>query len=251
MDINSDINILGGILDLGLIDFLLNESLPLSGSKESRQIYSSLKTMKSFKRFENAINNTVIKFNNQSIEFLVRKVLEDEKNSVYGLRILFWNASFNNDLLDYLNQHIYFPALYSGRVTIKNDEVLACLMELKQTEESLQKWSDSTIKITASKYLTVLKKFNLLEGGINKSILHPHMNDIELILFVYWILAIESKTNILDSKWLQYCFLEKKIFVQQIMQKKLMKYLNVTFTGDKLKIENNFSYEVIIDELNK
>ena len=249
MNINSDINVLGSILDLGLIDFLLKESTILLKGNESQQIYTSIKTIKSFKRFEKAINNTVIKFNNQNVEVLVRQVLENEGISFYGLRILFWNASFNNELLNYLNQQVYFPALYSGRVTIRSDEVLACLMDLKHTEISMQKLADSTIQTTASKYLTLLKKFNLMEGGAKKTISHHHMSDKELILFVYWILALEDINNILESRWLKYCFLEKGIFVQQIMQKKFMKFMNVIFTGDKLKIENNFSYEVIYDEL--
>lgn len=249
MNINTDINVLGSISDLGLIDFLLNESETLLKNDEVQPIYTSTKTIKSYKRFESAINNTLIKFSKQNIEVLFRKVLENEEISFYRLRILFWNASFNNDLLNYLNQQVYFPALYSGRVAIKSDEVIACLMELKQTEISMQKWSDSTIQTTASKYLTLMKKFNLMEGGAKKIISHHHMSDKELILFVYWLLAVEDKTNILESKWLQYCFLEKEIFVQQIMQKKFIKYINVIFTGDKLKIENNFSYEVIYEQL--
>lgn len=251
MNINSDINVLGSILDLGLINFLLKENSLLSDANETQQIYTSIKTMKSFKRFEKAINNTVIKFTNQNVEVLVRKLLQNEGISLYALRILFWNASFNNELLDYLNQQVYFPALYSGRVTIKNDEVLACLKELKQTEKLMQRLSDSTIQTTASKYLTLLKKFNLMEGSTKKTILHHNISDKGLILYVYWLLAIEDRVNILESKWLKYCYLEKEIFVQQIMQKKFIKYINVVFTGDKLKIENNFSYEVIIDELNK
>ena len=249
MNINSDINVLGSILDLGIIDFLLKENSLLSDTNENQQIYTSIKTIRSFNRFENAIKNTIIRFDNPKIEVLVQKVLENEGISFLGLRILFLNASFNNELLDYINQKVYFPALYSGRVAVKTEEVLACLMELKQIEISMQKWSDSTLKTTASKYLTLLKKFNLMEGGARKTIAHHHVSDKEFIFFVYWLLAIEDKANILDCNWLKYSFLDNEMFVQHIMQKKYMKYVNVIFTGDKLKIENNFSYEVIYDEL--
>ncbi len=166
-----------------------------------------------------------------------------------SLLILFWNASVNNELLDYLNSKIYFPALYSRRVTIKKDEVLACLKELEYTELSMPKRSDSTIDTTASKYLTLLKKFSLMEGGAKKTILQNRISDKALILFIYWLLAVETKANILESKWLQYCFLEKAVFIQRIMQKKFMRFYDLNYSGDNLKIETTLSYEVIYDEL--
>lgn len=70
--------------------------------------------------------------------------------------------SLNNELLAYLNEKVYFPVLFSGRTIITAEEVSACLKELKQTEEGLKEWSDSTIDITASKYLTLLKNSDFL-----------------------------------------------------------------------------------------
>lgn len=248
MRFNSDINVLGSISDLNLIVVLLREKTKLLNSNSQRS-FTNIKTIKSYKRYEKAINNTLLKFNNQNIEFLVRKVIENEGISFDSLLLLFWNASVNNELFDYLNRKIYFPALYSGRVVIKKDEVLACLKELELEDESMPKQADSTVDTTASKYLTLLKKFNMMEGGVKKTILHNHISDKALILFIYWFLAVETKSNVLDSKWLQYCFLEKTIFIQRIMQRKFMKYYNLNYSGDNLKIETSLSYEVIYDEL--
>jgi len=52
---------------------------------------------------------------------------------------LFWNASANNELFNYLNEKVFFPAFYSGRVVHKNDEVVACIKDLKLTEDDLKK----------------------------------------------------------------------------------------------------------------
>jgi len=249
MNINSDINVLGSLSDFGLINVLLKENTKAINGHKIQQPYANIKTIKSFKRFEKAINNTVLKFSIPNIEVLVQKVLDGEGISFDSLLVLFWNASVNNELLDYLNQKVYFPAFFSGRVTIKKDEIVACLRELAQTEASIQKWSDSTINTTASKYLTLLKKFNLMEGGLNKTISHRYVSDKTIILFVYWLSAVEAKPNLLESKWLQYCFAEKEIFIQLIMQKKFMKYINLSYSGDNLKIETTFSYEEIYDEL--
>ena len=249
MNINSDINILGSLSDFNLIAVSLNEKAHSKNNNETYQAHTSIKTFKSYKRFVSVIKNTLLKFNNKNIEYLVLKIFENEGLSPNCLLLLFWNASANNELLAYLNRNVYFPALYSGRVSLKKDEVVACLKELKQTELDLQKWSDSTIAITASKYLTLLRKFNLMQGGKEKTITSPNMGERGIILFVYWMLTVETKPNLLESSWLKYCFLEKEAFIQQIMQKKFMKYYNLQYSGNNLKIEPTFLYKEIYNEL--
>lgn len=245
MIINTDLNILGGLPDWNLINVFLKESMVALRKGGGTHTYTSIKTDKSVKRFEKAISATLIKFCNAEVEALVRNTLTGEKVSNDSLLLLFWNASYNNELLNYLNTEIYFLAFYSGRISIKPDEVVACLKDLKEREIELKKWSDSTLKITASKYLTLLKKFHLMEGSLNKSIVHPYLNDKMFILFVYWLKAIESKSNLLESKWLKYSFCEKAVFIERLMQKKFAKYFQLNYTGDKLKIETTVPYEKI------
>ncbi len=248
MIINTDINILGGLSEFNLIEALLKKNNETT-THESSQVYSNIKTIKALKRYERAILNTLIKFTNHKIEVLTRKVIDSEGITPDSLLLIFWNAATNNELLDYLNQKVYFPALYSGRVTIKKDEVIACLNELKQSEVALQKWSDSTIDTTSRKYLALLRRFNLMAGIRKQTIIHNNISDKLMILFIYWLLAVETKANVLESSWLPYCLLEKEVLVQLILQKKFMKYYNVSYSGDKLKIEPLFAYEEVYDEL--
>jgi len=247
MIINTDINILGGLSELNLVEVLLKDNI--EENRDESRAHTNIKTTRALKRYEQAINNTLITFSNSKVEVLIRKVIDEEGITSDSLLLLFWNAAINNELLNYLNQKVYLPALYSGRVIIKKEEVIACLHELKQSEASLEKWSDSTINTTSYKYLTLLKKFNLMEGVKKKTILHPNISDKILILFIYWLLAVETKANILESSWLPYCFVEKEILIQLIMQKKFMKYYNVNYSGDNLKIEPVLSYEEIYYEL--
>ncbi len=65
------------------------------------------------------------------------------------------------------------------------------------------------------------------------------------ILFVYWLKAIESKPNLLESEWLKYCFSEKTVFIERLMQKKFTKYYQLNYTGDKLKIETEMPFSTI------
>jgi hypothetical protein len=247
MKINSDINILGGLPDFNLIQVFLNEN---NHSKATGyQSFTTIKTEKSIKRFKKAIANSFFSGRNSSIEMLTKSNLIEPIISNDGLLHLFWVASFNNDIISYLNTNVFFAAFYSGRITIKKDEVVACLKDLRTREPELKKWSDSTLEITASKYLTLLKKFNLMTGALNKTIVHPYLNDKMFVLFIYWLKAIEVRPNILESEWLKYCFSEQSAFVERVLQKKFLKYYQLTFTGDNLKIETTYSYDKIYDAI--
>lgn len=247
MHINSDINVLGSLPDWNLIKVFLSEDMVSIKEKGGIHTYTAIKTDKSVKRFEKAIKATLIQNKKPELETIIRQAIKSNTTSAETLILLFWNASVNNELLFHLNDKVFFPAFYSGRVSIKNDEVVACIKDLKQSEDDLKKWSEITITTTASKYLTLLKKFGLMEGSVNKSIIHPHLNDAMFILYVYWLVAISDKPNLVSSNWLSYSFSEKQAFLDRLLQKKFSKYFNVVYTGDKLSIEPLIPYESIYE----
>jgi len=251
MDINTDINVLGSIVDLNIIIPLLNRERN-AVSENSNAIYTAkVKTTKSLKRYESAIKSTLIHIKNEETAELFGAVFKKEGLSENCLALLFLNASANNDLLDYLNQNVYFPALFSGRIAVKKDEVVACINDLTQREEALKKWSASTINVTASKYLSLLTKFKLFEGGRDKHITHRHIDDKQFIVFLYWLSKAESKPNLLKSKLLAYGFSDKETFINRVLQKKFMKFVNVNYTGASMTLEPLLPYKDIYNELAK
>jgi hypothetical protein len=251
MHINSDINILGGLTDWNLIKVFLIEDNDSINEKGGVHTFTAIKTDKSVKRFEKAIRTTLLSNKRSDLEIIIRRAIKISATNADTLLLLFWNASSNNELLFHLNDKVFFPAFYSGRASIKSNEVEACLNELKQTEDELKKWSDITVTTTASKYLTLLKKFGLMEGSVNKRIVHPYLSDAMFILFAYWIAAISQKPNLVNSHWLHYCFSEKQAFLDRLLQKKFSKYFNVVYTGDKLSIEPIIPYELIYEQITK
>lgn len=251
MQINSDINVLGSLPDWNLVKLFYYKDIKEIESPNGFQSYTHIKTDKSVKRFEKAITATFLQFRYDSLKEIFDAILEKEEIDADIRLFIFWNASLNNELLFYLNQNIFFPAFYSGRVSIKTEEVFACLNELKQTEEDLKKWSESTINVTASKYLTLLKKFGLMEGKVSKTILHPYLNDKMFVLLVYWLCQVSEKSNLLISKWLQYSFSDKNIFIERILKKRFTSFFNVIYTGDKLQVEPLINYNEIYAVLTK
>lgn len=251
MNVNTDINVLGSIVDLTLIGNLLSLGIENDFGKNTELSNSKLKTTKTLRRYESAIQNTLIRFNEEEIKALVESVFIKEGLSDVCLSLLFLNASANNDLLDYINRNVYFPAYFSGRIAIQKSEIIACITDLKQIGVSVKKWSDSTIDVVSRKYLAFLHKFRLLEGGRNKTIRHKYMDDNRLIVFIYWLTKIETKPNLLTSKWLTYCFLDRETFIKRVLQKKFMKYIDVSYNGDWMKLETKFSYKDVYNELTK
>lgn len=249
MKINSDINVLGSIADYNLIiDYIKATQDPKQGSSDF-QAYSNIKTTQSFKRYERAIKSTLLKFTHVNLEHLVIDDLLNQGITSKSLLLLFWNSSINNEFLHYLNTKVFFPAYYSGRISIKKEEVIACIRELRQKETAIQEWTDSTIDVTARKYIALLVKFTLMSGGHVKAINHPFIDDRLLILFVYWLLAIEPKPNILKSQWLIYSLMEKEVFIERITHKSFRKYISFQYSGDNLKIEPVIKYEELHDKL--
>ena len=250
MNINSDINILGSMADWNLIRVFMMDKV-LYETDENIHEFTHIKTQGSVRRFVRAINRTFLHFKNQDVEHLYLSLIEAEQLSGDALLFLFWNASANNDLVRYLTEKVYFPAFYGGRITIRKEKVEACILELKSTEIELQDWTLETIKTTARKYISLLGKFGLMEGAKSKEIRHPHLSDKMFILYAYWLTAINETSNLINSPWLSFNFMEKQVFIERLLQKRFSKYINVIYTGDRLTIEPVLPYTEIYHHANK
>lgn len=248
MDINTDINIIGGMPDYNLIRVYIAGEANDKTSDEIQREYTSIKTEKAFKRFQSAIDKSMNTFKTLELKHMIQNLCSAEAYGETLSLMFFWNMSLNNEMFNYLNETVYFPVLFSGRTVITADEVLLCLKELKLKEEGLKKWSDTTMEITASKYLTVLKKLGLLDGAIKKKIVYKNLSEKQFILFLYWLMQAEESTNLSDSRWMKYCFMEKQFFIEKCLQPKYMKFINLTYNGEILRAEPTIQYKEICDE---
>ena len=248
MDINSDINIIGGMPDYNLIRVYIAGEARGKTSDEIQHEYTSIKTEKAFKRFQSAIDKSMNSFKTEELKEMIQTMCNTQDIDDTLLLLFFWNLSLNNEMFAYLNEVVYFPILFSGRAIITAEEVLACLKELRQNEEDLKNWSDSTLSMIASKYLTILKKLGLIEGGIKKRIVYKNLTDKQFVLFVYWLIQAEESTNLSDSRWMKYGFMEKKYFIERCLQNKYRQFININFNGDVLRASSVMSYEEICYE---
>jgi len=244
MNINSNINILGGLPEFELIKTFLIDS---DNQGKSHLEYSDIRTLKAVNRFEKAIKESFVSengnINNLFLPFLKENRIND---NLYFLFLLF---SFNNDLFKFLNENIFFPIYFSGRRIIKKEEVEICLKDLQKTNEILTSWSDSTITTTASKYLTLLKKFGLLSGVQKKEIVYKNLSSEEFLVFVYFLSIAEENSNKIHSEWIKYSFYENEFFLQKVLEKQLIRYVEVQYNGDNLKLKPIINYDKLYETL--
>lgn len=249
MDLNTDINILSNLPDLSILSYFLDGKNVNSISKNEYHGFGDIKTVKSLKRFDKAINKSLINCEINEVKTLINSIYSNESISNDFFLLLFWNLSYNNDFFQYLNNNVYFPDLYSGRITIKSSEVQGCIKELQTMSKMIESWTPITVRKISSAYLRLLTKLNLLEGGLNKTFKNIYLSDKMFVLFIYWILAIETKPNLIESQWMKYAFCEQDVFLERVRQKKFSKFFQLSYTGDKLKIEPSIPYNKIYEAL--
>ena len=69
-----------------------------------------------------------------------------------------------------LTLKVLFPAYKNGNEYLKKDAVMEFLESKRRTTKSAAEWTDNTIDIVGSKYMTTMKKFGYLKGRQTKKI---------------------------------------------------------------------------------
>lgn len=244
MLINTNINIIGGLPDFNLIRYFLFEN---KSDVKNHSEYTTIRTLKSVKRFKKAIRESFVS-SNDDLNTISQLLIKNENPTKINFA-LFLIFSVNNDLFHYLNENVFFPIYYSGRKIIKKEEVLICLKDLQKKIDALNSWSESTINSTASKYLTLLKKFGLLSGIRNKEIVYKNLSSEEFIIFIYFLSIVDQNSNKINSNWIKYSFNENDFFVKKVMDRKLIPFFEIKFNGDNLKLVPTINFDKLYEKL--
>lgn len=252
MKYNTDINIVGSIPDYHLI----YKALPLLITKDDKLMQIlvkdnefNLRTEKSRKRFLSVLNSAFINENIAINEFVIEiigsKDVDDKSKAIF----LFWVFSINNELFRELNNKLFLKYYYQGRAEFPAKDVEAYLKDLiNRTEELHGRWSENTISTIASKYLTTLKKLNLLEGTRKKSFCFIPVSD-ELIVCLIHIYSLMNQqgANFLDHEFSQWMFISKDSILERLKKIGKKDWIKMNYTGSDLRAESGFNNNNIID----
>lgn len=231
---DSGVNIMGSVPDYNvMLDYISDTYGDTEGSTGAFEF----RTEKSLRRFVSAIDACILKFRNDSHMKMFFDAIANKTYSVQErLIILFWQLTYSNLLFSRITAEVFMKAVYAGRVIIAAEEITSFLRYIKETEPGELDWSDDTIKISGSKYLTIMKKLGLADGAVKKSIVHPVItND----LFAYYIRFIQtiSDDKTLHNPYIIFSFSEEQNLISRLKRIENIQYWDVTQIGNEITIE--------------
>jgi hypothetical protein len=249
---NTDINILGSIPNYELI----YKALPILVADKStldkmlvENNEFNLRTEKSRKRFLSLLNSGFLTDNSELNDF-TRNISTFFKDDLKSQSILvFWLFSINNRLFYELNRDVFLKYYFQGRAGIPKDDVIAYIKDaFSKDEEARSKWSEVTIDTTASKYLTILKKLDLVEGVRIKQFKYIRIDDELLAIFIHlYKLIANRKLNIIEDDFLSFSFVSEENILERLKKIAKKDWIKMNFNGVALNVDAAFETKNIID----
>lgn len=252
---NSDINIIGGIPDFSLIEVTLSQLAKGKGIIDLKELLVTnnafdFRTESTRMRFLYAMQRNILVFANDQHKQLIEALYGAPGLELLKRRALFWQLLVGNVLFRSICKDVYAKVYFSGRTTLATAEVFAYLKDLQNSSEQLRDFSDSTLKIIASKYLTILKKLGMIEGAAKKRLLNIRLAESEILFFVYFCFSVDSSTrDVLKNPYREFFFLEKAELVQALKNIKFMRFIDLTSTGEVLNVHLKLSPQELVDAI--
>lgn len=215
-----------------MVDYILSEC----GDANVRDSFR-FRTQKATSRFRKAVEDGFLHFTSDEHRALFTSALSssdylpEEK-----LIILFWQLAYANTLFNEVTDNVFLRALYSGRTSIAKADVEGFLRHLKTQEPDEMPWSDSTISTTASKYLTVLKKFGLADGTNTKSIKATHISSSLFVYLVKFALTAYPEVQNLSNPAFRFSFLETPTIISRLKTIEFIPLWDIAQIGNDVTI---------------
>jgi hypothetical protein len=195
------------------------------------------RTQKATSRFQKAIADGFMKFKSEQHKHLFLSTLASQDFSYEEkLIVLFWQLAYTNTMFNEVTDNVYLRALYAGRVSITSNDVLAYIQYLKTQYPEELTWSEQTLKITASKYLTMLKKLGLADGKLQKEIRHPHITSNLFTYLVRFAIYAYPETPNLENPMFRFSFLETNSIINRLKTIEYIQFWDISQIGNQITI---------------
>ena len=231
---DSGVNIMGSVPNYNMMLDYISDTY---GITEGSSGAFEFRTEKSLQRFVSAIESCILRFKNAEHKKMFFEAIAKKDFSVQErLMVLFWQLTYSNLLFSRITAEVFMKAVYAGRVTITAEEVTSFLRYIKESEPGELDWSEDTIKISGSKYLTIMKKLGLADGAIKKTIIHPV---ITTGLFVYFIRFVQTITDdrTLHNPYMIFSFSEEQTIISRLKKIDNIQYWDIAQIGNEITID--------------
>lgn len=232
---DSCINVLGSIPNYGVMLEFICEYM---GKKSETEQAFTFRTHKTFKRFLAAIKASILQFANaKQKNMFLSTISSDEFSQKEKLLVLFWQLVYGNALFAKVTKDVFMRAVYQGRTSLSVIDVLSLLHHIKETEDGELNWSEETLKITASKYLTMLKKMNLAEGKTAKEICYPIITGQLFVYFIRWIIVTCPENRTLENPFVIFGFMDKRSIIERLKKVEYLSLWQISQMGEDVTID--------------
>ena len=231
---DSGVNIMGSVPNYNMMLDYIGDTY---GITEGSSGAFEFRTEKSLQRFVSAIESCILRFKNAEHKKMFFEAIANKDFSVQErLMVLFWQLTYSNLLFSRITAEVFMKAVYAGRVTVTAEEVTSFLRYIKESEPGELDWSEDTIKISGSKYLTIMKKLGLADGAIKKTIIHPV---ITTGLFVYFIRFVQTITDdkTLHNPYMIFSFSEEQTIISRLKKIDNIQYWDIAQIGNEITID--------------
>ena len=232
---DSGVNIMGSIPDYNVMLEYISDTYGVThGSTGTFE----LRTEKSFKRFVAAIESCILRFENEEHKQFFFEAIGKKDFSIQERHIvLFWQLTYSNKLFSRISAEVFMKAVYSGRVTILAEEITSFLRHVKETEPGELQWSEGTLKISGSKYLTILKKLGLADGNQKKTIIHPVITSNLFVYFIRFVQLVAPGDKTLHNPYMIFAFNEAQSIITRLKKIEYIPYWDITQMGSEISID--------------
>jgi len=253
---NTSIKDIAGIKDYSLIFNVINTYFSELDSTDSMVIGENefdIRTSKGRTKVNWAINKSILQFINEGHKDLISKVflenvpLQDKKFA------FLWHFCLTNRLFREITINVFTKVYFSGRAQISKEDIIAYIKDISgENEPAKPKWSEETIYRLATKYLSLMTKFEFVSTGRIKSFNHIVPSSEALILFLYLSkLYAKEKTNILENELLAASFISKQEIQHKLKKLSMRGFFDMNYNGLTLNIELIHNYKEICNVLYK
>jgi hypothetical protein len=205
----------------------------------------AIRTAEGRGRFYRAIKSSIMKFKNDDHKDLYYSFFHQLDEGLPYNFLTFWLLVQNNKLFEKLSREVYLKFYFNGKVSITGDDVFAYLRHLQETDKTFGElaWTKKTMGPIASKYLTILRKLDLLEGKQKKMIKHIQLTDANLAVYLYVLKACYPETsNILKSDFLIFSFMTPERLSERVKKIAQKEWFEMSYTGTNLNVKPTIKY---------
>lgn len=210
-----------------------------------------IRTFKTRSKVSWALKKTILQFANEEHKDLASKVFQ-EKVPLQDKKFAFlWHFCLNNRLFREITINVFTKVYFSGRAQISKEDIIAYIKDISDKHDpSKPHWSEETVYRLATKYLSLMTKFDFVSDGRVKSFNHIRPSAEALVIFLYFAnLFAPNIKNIMDNELIPASFIVKEDIQGKLKKLSMKGFYDMSFNGLALNIELKYSHKEICDVL--